>query len=131
MLTLIPWMFAGLIGIVVTAILLAAEWYIWDSRYTMSAQLAPALARVHTAHHEEVIQVPSASGRDVVVTLAAQLADRNSLAVHRLSRNDKSLGVVPRLRAAGCDAAFEARDPVYATRRHRTARKSRMAKWNT
>lgn len=90
MLTLIPWMFAGLIGIVVTAILLAAEWYIWDSRYTMSAQLAPGLARVHTAHHEEVIQVPSASGRDVVVTLAAQLADRNSLAVHQVKAETTS-----------------------------------------
>ena len=84
MLTLIPRMFGGLIGIVVAAILLTAEWYIWGTRYRMSAQLAPGLAGVHTAHHEDVLLVPSASGRDVVVTLAAQLTDRNSLQVHQV-----------------------------------------------
>ncbi len=84
MLTLIPWIFGGLIGIVVTAILLAAEWYIWDPRYRIAAQITPGLARVRTADHEDVILVPSASGRDVVVTLAAQFPDRKTLPVHQV-----------------------------------------------
>ena len=84
MLTLIPWMYAGLIGIVVTAILAAAAWYIWDPRYRIAEQLSHGPAQGYTAYHEEVIQVSSASGRDVVVTLAAPLPDRNSLPVHRM-----------------------------------------------
>ena len=84
MLTLIPWMFVGLLGIVVTAILLAAEWYIWGSRYRMSAQLALRPAGVRTSNDEDVIQVPSASGRQMVVTLAAQLPDLDTLSIHQV-----------------------------------------------
>lgn len=83
MLTLIPWAF-GLTGMMATAILLVAEWYIWDSRYRIAAHLASGVAHVRTANDEEVIQVPSASGRDVVITLAAPLPDGKSLAVHRV-----------------------------------------------
>jgi len=83
MLTLIPWMFTGLTGVVITAMLAAAQWYLWDSRHRTAAQLPAGLAQLHTTHHEDVIQVPSASGRDVVVTLAAPMPVRNSLAAHQ------------------------------------------------
>jgi hypothetical protein len=85
MLTSIPWMFVGLIGAAVSAILLVVEWYIWDSRYRMSAQLKLRPARVRTANNEDVIEVPSASGRQVVVTLAAQLRNRDSLPIHQVT----------------------------------------------
>ena len=61
MLTLIPWMFTGLTGIVVTAILAAAEWYIWDSRYRIAERRAPGTARARSAGHVEVIRIPGAS----------------------------------------------------------------------
>jgi len=41
MLTLIPSMSAGLMGIVFVAALLGADWYIWDFRYQISRQRAP------------------------------------------------------------------------------------------
>lgn len=78
-------MFVGLIGAAVSAILLVVEWYIWDSRYRMSAQLKLRPARVRTANNEDVIEVPSASGRQVVVTLAAQLRNRDSLPIHQVT----------------------------------------------
>ncbi len=67
--TLMPWILIGLTGIAVTAILAAAEWYIWDSRYRLAARFQAGSGA--PAGRKDVIQVPSASGRDVVVTLAA------------------------------------------------------------
>ena len=69
MLTFVSELFTGLVAVLVTAILAAAEWYIWDSRYKIAAQLPPGPAP--SAHHKDVIQVSSASARGVVVTLAA------------------------------------------------------------
>ncbi len=59
-----------LTGIVVTAILATAEWYIWDPRYRFATRFQAEFG-ARTADRRDVIQVPSASGRDVVVTLAA------------------------------------------------------------
>lgn len=89
MLALIPWIF----GIVVTAILLGAEWYIWDSRYAISTQFPLRPERVGIANDEDVIQVASASGREVVVTLAAQLSNRDTLAIHQV-RGETASGLL-------------------------------------
>jgi len=76
MLTLMSWMSTGLIGTVVTAILAAVEWYLWDSRYRIAAQMPAGRSYARTADRKEAIQVPSASGRDLVVTLAAPMPAR-------------------------------------------------------
>src|SRR5260370_31341938 len=82
MLTLMPSMSVGLVGGVLTAILLAVDWYIWDFRYWISRQRAPELAP--PADGKDVIHVPSASGRELVVTLAPQSPDWNTLPVHQV-----------------------------------------------
>jgi hypothetical protein len=38
MFTLMPSMYAGVIGGALTAVLLAADWYIWELRYWVSGQ---------------------------------------------------------------------------------------------
>jgi hypothetical protein len=68
MVTLMPSACVGIVGIVVTAILMAANRYIWDFRYWAARQRASALGR--TAHTERLIHLPSASGRELVVNLA-------------------------------------------------------------
>jgi hypothetical protein len=65
MLTLIPSMTAGLAGALVTAVALAADWYIWDFRRRTSPQRVQELASLA---HKQAIHLPSASGREVVAT---------------------------------------------------------------
>jgi hypothetical protein len=67
-----PSMWVGLAGIGCTLILLAADWYIWDPRYRISQRYAPRGAGQAVADDKDLIHVPSASGRELVATLAAQ-----------------------------------------------------------
>jgi hypothetical protein len=84
MLTFLPSMFAALVGIVFTAILLAAEWYIWDFRYGLFPQRAPEIANS--------IHVQSASGREVVVIPAPQPPYRNIVPLFQVERRSMDLG---------------------------------------
>ncbi len=83
MLMLIPSMYVGLIGIGLTAILLAADWYIWDSRYWISQQCAPELVQSIVANGKKAIHVP-ASGRELVATLAPPSPEPNALSLHQV-----------------------------------------------
>ncbi len=67
MLPLLPSMGVGLVGSVLTAIVLAADWYIWDFRYRISRRRGPELDP--PGDSKDVIHVPSASGRELVVNL--------------------------------------------------------------
>lgn len=84
MLTLMPSIWVGLAGIALTAILLAADWYIWDFRYWTFGRRAVELAPIRAADGREVIHVPGAFGREVVVVLAPRSADRITLPLHRV-----------------------------------------------
>jgi hypothetical protein len=65
MLTFMPSMGVGLVGSLLTAIALAADWYIWKFRYwASSASSAPS------AKDKSVIHASSASGRELVVSPA-------------------------------------------------------------
>jgi hypothetical protein len=68
MLTLMPSMTAGFVSALVTAVALAADWYIWDFRRRLSPQ--PMLELAAPPQGKESFHLPSASGREVVVTLA-------------------------------------------------------------
>ena len=74
---LMPSIGVGLAGIVLTAILLAADWYVWDSRHRSSRR--PAAEPVHglLAESKQILHVPSASGRELIATLAPQPTDRS------------------------------------------------------
>jgi hypothetical protein len=65
MLSLLPSMGVGLVGGALTAIVLAADWYIWDFRYRISLRRGPELDSLGNAR----IHVPCASGRELVVNL--------------------------------------------------------------
>jgi hypothetical protein len=77
MLTLMPSMTAGFVSALVTAVALAADWYIWDFRRRISPHRAAELAS--TARGKEVIHLPSASGREVVVIPAQQSFDQTPI----------------------------------------------------
>jgi len=89
MLTLIPSMFVGSVGVVLTAILLAADWYIWNFRYWIFRKRASEL--VTPAEGKDIIYVPSASGRELV-TLAPQSLDRNTPPLHPVEGEWPNLG---------------------------------------
>jgi hypothetical protein len=74
---LMPSIWVGLAGVVLTAILLAADWYIWDSRRQVSQRLAAQPAHCLVAEGKQILHVPSASGRELIATLAPQSPDRN------------------------------------------------------
>jgi hypothetical protein len=57
----------GLVGSVITTIVLAADWFIWDLRYRISRERGPEVEPPGDA--EDVIHVSSASGRELVVNL--------------------------------------------------------------
>jgi hypothetical protein len=65
MLTLMPSIGVGLVGSLVIAIALAADWYIWKFRYWVSSA-----STVPSARDNIVIHVSSASGRELVVSCA-------------------------------------------------------------
>jgi hypothetical protein len=69
---LVPSIWVGLAGIALTAILLAADWYIWDSRHRVSQPLAAEPAHRLVAEGKQMLHVPSASGRELIATLAPQ-----------------------------------------------------------
>jgi hypothetical protein len=70
MLMLMPSMTAGFVEALVTAVALAADWYIWDSRRRLSSRRRLELAA--PAQGKEIIHLSSASGREVVVTPAKE-----------------------------------------------------------
>jgi hypothetical protein len=74
---LMPSMWVGLAGILLTAILLAADWYIWDSRHQVSQRLAAEPAHRPVAEGKQILHVPSASGRELIATLAPQPPEWN------------------------------------------------------
>jgi hypothetical protein len=82
MLTLMPSMSVGLIGSVLTAIALTADWYIWAFRYRISRLRGPELGP--PADGKDVIHVPSASGREPVLNPVPQSLDRNIPPVHQV-----------------------------------------------
>jgi hypothetical protein len=84
MLLWMPSMCVGLTGVLVTGILLAADWYIWDSRYWISQQCAPELAPSKVADGTGSNRVSSASGRELVTTLPAPSPQPNALSLHQL-----------------------------------------------
>jgi hypothetical protein len=65
MLSFLLSMGVGLVGSVLTAIVLAADWFIWDLRYRISRQRGPQLDP--PGKGRDVIHVPSASGRELIV----------------------------------------------------------------
>ena len=69
---LIPSMWVGLAGTVLAVILMAADWQIWEFRYRISRQRQSGLADRMVADSRHIFHVPSASGREMVATLAAQ-----------------------------------------------------------
>jgi hypothetical protein len=74
---LMPSIGAGLAGIVLTAVLLAADWYIWDLRHRISQRRTPELARHLAVNGRQIFHVRSASGRELVGIPAPQTPDRN------------------------------------------------------
>jgi hypothetical protein len=74
--TLMPSIGVGLVGSLVVAMALAADWYIWKFRYWLSSA-----STVPPARDESVIHVSSASGRELVLSLAPEAAHGNMPAV--------------------------------------------------
>jgi hypothetical protein len=71
---LMPSIGAGLVGIVLTAVLLAADWYIWDFRHRIRT---PELARHLAVNGKQIFHIRSVSGRELVGIPAPQFPDRN------------------------------------------------------
>jgi hypothetical protein len=71
---LMPSTLVGLIGIVSTAVLLAADWYIWDFRHRIAAT---ERARRPVAGSGHIIHARSVSGRQLVASLAPQYPNRS------------------------------------------------------
>ncbi len=82
MLRLMPSIDVGLVGGVLTAILLAVDWYIWYFRYRISPQPAPD--PTPPPDGEDIIHVPSVSSRELVVALVQQCPEQNALPVHQV-----------------------------------------------
>jgi hypothetical protein len=81
MFTMIPSMGVGFTGSLLTAIAMAADWYIWNFRYRMRRGL---LAPPPDGRH--VIHLPSASGRELVINPAPQSADWDVPNLHQIDR---------------------------------------------
>jgi hypothetical protein len=61
-----------LLGSALTAIALAADWYIWDPRYRrISGAWEPRPGHRTRTNGKDLIYAPSASGREVVATFTA------------------------------------------------------------
>ena len=82
MLSFLPSMGAGLGGSLLTTIVLAADWFIWDFRYRISRRRGPESDP--SGDGRDVILVPSASGREVVVNLVAQSVEGKIQPVHQV-----------------------------------------------
>jgi len=80
MLSLTPSMCAGVVGSMLTTLALAADWYIWGFRYRIFAE--PELTS--PAGDRDVIQVPSALGRKLLVNRAPQSLDSNIPPAHQV-----------------------------------------------
>src|SRR5260370_28765667 len=74
---LMPSTLVGLLGIVSTAVLLAADWYIWHFRHRISQPGATHHARRPVADGRHIIHVGSVSGRELVASLAPQSPNRS------------------------------------------------------
>ena len=77
--SLLPSIGVGMVGSALTAIVLAADWFIWDFRYRISRRCGPELDPPGNA--QDVIHVPSTSGRELVVNLPVE---RTMPPVHRV-----------------------------------------------
>jgi hypothetical protein len=73
-------MCTGLVGSVLTALAMAADWYIWDFRYRIfrRPELAPP------ADGRRIVDVPSSYPRELVVNRAPQSLDRVIPQVHQV-----------------------------------------------
>jgi hypothetical protein len=69
---LMPSILVGLVGIVLAASLLAADWYIWDFRHRISQPGVSKFARRMPADGKRIIHARSASGRGLCATFAPQ-----------------------------------------------------------
>src|SRR5262245_36534175 len=88
MMSLLPSIGVGMIGSVLTAHVLAADWFIWDFRYWISRRRGPELDP--PADGQDVIHVPRASGRELVVNL--EPVERTMPPVHRVKANGWTSG---------------------------------------
>lgn len=82
--TSMPSMLAGLSGVVLTAILMAADGYLWGSRHQVSQRIVPAAGTRLAAGVEHQIHVASASGRELVASLASCAPDHNVMPVEQI-----------------------------------------------
>ena len=80
MMSLLPSIGVGMVGSALTALVLAADWFIWDFRYRISRRRGPELDPPEDG--QDVIHVPSASGRELVVNL--EPVERPMPPVHRV-----------------------------------------------
>jgi hypothetical protein len=80
MMSLLPSIGVGMAGSALTALVLAADWFIWDFRYRISRRRGPELDPPEDG--QDVIHVPSASGRELVVNL--EPVERPMPPVHRV-----------------------------------------------
>jgi hypothetical protein len=79
MLNLVSSIRVGFVGTLLTAVLLAADWYIWKLRYQMSRRpVTPP------PDGDGVMHLPSASGRELVVTYAPEAPAPDTHPVHQI-----------------------------------------------
>jgi hypothetical protein len=77
-------MLAGLSGVVLTALLAVADWYLWGSRHQISQRVVPAASPRPAAGVEHQIHIRSASGRELVASLASPAPDRTVTPVEQI-----------------------------------------------
>lgn len=80
MVSFLPSMGVGFAGGMITTIVLAADWFIWNFRYRISRLRGPDLGP--PGDGKDVIHLPSASGRELVVNL--EPVERKMPPVHRV-----------------------------------------------
>ncbi len=93
MMGLIGWIVLGLAGIAVSGIMFGAKWRRGNSRGRRTPQSGHAIVKARSANRGELIDFPSASGRQVVLRLA-ELPDPHYLPVHSgQSQHHTNLGL--------------------------------------
>ena len=80
MLSFLPSIGVGFVGSMLTVIVLAADWFIWDFRYRISRLRGPELGP--PGDGKDVIHVPSPSGSELVVNL--EPVERKMPPVHQV-----------------------------------------------
>jgi hypothetical protein len=87
MLMLLPSIGVGSVGSLITAIALAADWYIWKFRYRISS--GPVATR---PGNNDISHVPSVSGREFFVSCAPEQVGTDIPSVHQTERELFDIG---------------------------------------